>query len=253
MVFYFTATGNSLYVAKQFDPSPVSIPQAIHSASLRYEDSEIGFVAPIYAGELPKIVVDFIRKGSFKAPYIYLILTYGMNDSVGCEWSFRTAAKAGLHISYIHTIRMVDNYLPAFDMNKQRAMEKHVDEQIASAVKKMAEHAVGIPRPSVAGRAAYIIVKNQNPRVNNGSQITVTDRCDGCGVCSKVCPLGRFYVEDGYAMRREETCLFCLACAHACPRKAITMSISDKNPNARYRNEHISLEEIIAANCQIRE
>ena len=29
MVFYFTATGNSLYVAKCIDEYPVSIPQAI--------------------------------------------------------------------------------------------------------------------------------------------------------------------------------------------------------------------------------
>lgn len=28
MTFYFTATGNSLYVAKQLDESPISIPQA---------------------------------------------------------------------------------------------------------------------------------------------------------------------------------------------------------------------------------
>jgi hypothetical protein len=32
MVFYFTGTGNSLYVAKQLEKFPVSIPQAIHDA-----------------------------------------------------------------------------------------------------------------------------------------------------------------------------------------------------------------------------
>ena len=29
MVFYFTATGNSLYVAKKFDENPMSIPQML--------------------------------------------------------------------------------------------------------------------------------------------------------------------------------------------------------------------------------
>ena len=29
------------------------------------------------------------------------------------------------------TLLMVDNYLPAFDMDEQRAMDKHVDEQLA--------------------------------------------------------------------------------------------------------------------------
>ncbi len=33
MVFYFTATGNSLYAAKQFEEKPVSIAQAIHDGA----------------------------------------------------------------------------------------------------------------------------------------------------------------------------------------------------------------------------
>ncbi len=35
MVFYFTATGNSLYVAKCIDEYPVSIPQAIKRQSIQ--------------------------------------------------------------------------------------------------------------------------------------------------------------------------------------------------------------------------
>ena len=31
MVFYFTGTGNSLYVAKQFDPKPISIGQVMRN------------------------------------------------------------------------------------------------------------------------------------------------------------------------------------------------------------------------------
>ena len=44
------------------------------------------------------------------------------------------------------------------------------------------------------------------------------------------------------------TCEFCLACAQNCPQKAIGLSIADKNPQARYRNPHIALQEIIEAN-----
>lgn len=41
-----------------------------------------------------------------------------------------------------------------------------------------------------------------------------------------------------------------LACVHACPKKAIGLNIPEKNSNARYRIEHISLQKIIAANEQ---
>ena len=30
MLFYFTGTGNSLYVARQIEETPISIPQVLH-------------------------------------------------------------------------------------------------------------------------------------------------------------------------------------------------------------------------------
>jgi ferredoxin len=44
-----------------------------------------------------------------------------------------------------------------------------------------------------------------------------------------------------------------MACIHACPQKAITLKMPEKNPSARYRNPAISLAEIIAANNQNKE
>lgn len=37
----------------------------------------------------------------------------------------------------------------------------------------------------------------------------------------------------------------------ACSQKAIQLTIPEVNPDARYRNEHISLREIMEANCQL--
>lgn len=42
----------------------------------------------------------------------------------------------------------------------------------------------------------------------------------------------------------------CQTCAHACPQKAIKLTVPEKNPDAWYRNEHISLQEIIKSNIQ---
>ena len=44
MVFYFTATGNCLYVAKELDGSPISIPKVKHGAV--FTDDAISIVAP---------------------------------------------------------------------------------------------------------------------------------------------------------------------------------------------------------------
>lgn len=41
------------------------------------EADEIAFVCPDYAGAIPKIVREFVSKGTFKAPYIFSVITYG--------------------------------------------------------------------------------------------------------------------------------------------------------------------------------
>ena len=74
------------------------------------------------------------------------------------------------------------------------------------------------------------------------------DNCIGCGICTKVCPANAIVISDGKAIHTNQNCQACYACVHACPQKAIGFTIPEKNPNARYRNEHIQLEEIIEAN-----
>ena len=154
-------------------------------------------------------------------------------------------------MDYITSILMVDNYLPVFDMAEQMGMDKHVEEQLTAAVQAVSRRERGIPEATEEGRKLHAQVAAMNreqPAFNDGSQITVLEGCIGCGVCRSVCPVGNFYLEGGKARRKQTTCEFCLVCAQNCPQKAIGLSMADKNPKARYRNPHISLQEIIDAN-----
>lgn len=253
MIFYFTATGNSLYVARQFEDNLISIPQIINNDDLVFEDETIGIVWPIYAGEPPKIVLDFLTKATFKTDYFYMILTYGKDQTDAPEFVASLCEELGKPVDYAKAILMVDNYLPSFDMIEQMAIDKKVDEQIAVAVADVTARITEIPVASQEGRDFHARAKKiftDNPGLINGEQITVTEKCIGCGLCVRVCPVGRFYLEDGKAKRYQNTCEFCLACAHICPQKAITTSVSDKNPDARYRNEHVSMQDIIESNEQ---
>lgn len=46
MIFYFTGTGNSLYIAKQIEDTPISIPQVMRQEQLEFTADTIGVVAP---------------------------------------------------------------------------------------------------------------------------------------------------------------------------------------------------------------
>ncbi|MCL2519620.1 MAG: hypothetical protein FWE37_01260 [Spirochaetaceae bacterium] len=76
-IFYFTATGNCLYVAGKIGGNLISIPQELKGAGKSYEDDAIGFVWPCWGAAVPKPVQRFMEQSSFKANYFFNIMTYG--------------------------------------------------------------------------------------------------------------------------------------------------------------------------------
>lgn len=254
MVFYFTGTGNSLYIAKQIEKNPISIPQAIHRESQEFSAERIGIVAPVYGHEVPAMVKDFLRKAVFHTDYFYMILTYGNRHGGAAELAKNLCDTCGIAVNYINIIMMVDNWLPGFDMNEQKQLDKKIDENMAVILSDLNTRRNMISEVTDTDRAAHHQFLDGMRRMPENvwqHLLRVTDGCIGCGICEKVCPSSSIHVLNGKAVHIPGNCQTCLACAHACPQKAIQLTIEEKNPNARYRNEHISLQEIIAANHQI--
>ena len=255
MIFYFTGTGNSLYIAKQIEADPISIPQVIHEEKQEYSAERIGIVAPVYGHEVPSMVKEFLKNAVFHTDYFYMILTYGNRHGGAAELAKKLCEECGISVQYINVIVMVDNWLPSFDMNEQKKLDKHVEEQLAGILDDIKAFREKISVVTDTDRAAHQQFLERMSRMPaNAWQhlLKVSDACTGCGICEKVCPSSSVRVENGKAIHIPGNCQTCLACAHACPQKAIGLTIPEVNPDARYRNEHIALQEIIAANCQKR-
>ncbi len=253
MVFYFTGTGNSLYVAKQLEAAPISIPQVIQRQSLDFQADAIGVVCPIYGHEVPEMVKEFLKKATFQTAYFYLILTYGNRHGGAAELAGKLCEDCGITPSYINVVRMVDNWLPGFDMEQQMGLDKNVEGQLAEIledVKARRHWCAPVTHEDRAAHQEFLNRMRQMPPDAWQHLLRVTQRCVGCGICEQVCPSGSIRVVHGTAVHTPGSCQTCLACIHACPHKAIQLTIPEKNPQARYRNPHIALQEIIRANCR---
>ena len=258
LVFYFTATGNSLFIAKQLSDAPISIPQELKKNEMVYEADEIGFVCPDYAGAIPKIVQQFLAKGTFKAPYIFAVVTFGNAATTTVEYCVDCAKKNGINISYAQSILMVDNYLPVFDMNQQMAIDKHVDENLAKILEDIGAHKNFIAESELGFFNKDMLKGMQDQHFSMTAERLLElkpDRCVECMTCEKVCVHKNFRL-GANGLEFSGDCEYCLACVHACPQKALTLKSSnpgwpgERNPEARYRHPDISLNEIIRSNRQ---
>lgn len=253
MLFYFTGTGNSLYVAKQIEDAPLSIPQVMKSENLDFTADKIGIVAPIYGHEVPPMVKEFLRLGKFHTDYFYMVLTYGNRHGGAAELACRLCKENGIQPQYINVIMMVDNWLPSFDMNEETKLDKKVEERLSGIIADIQdcrEMIAPVTDTDRAAHAQFLAGMKNLPADVWQHLLRVTDACVGCGLCIGVCPSGSIRIEGNRAAYIPGNCQTCLACAHHCPQKAIQLNIPEKNPNARYRNPHITLNEIIQANNQ---
>ena len=268
IVFYFTGTGNSLYIARQLaeeNTELLSIPQMVKQGKYEFEADEIGIVYPIYGHMPPNMVRRFIQKANLKADYLFAVLTYGNRKCNAVEIWDEVSRQAGKRFDYIGTIIMVDNWLPNFDMNEQMKIDKHIPEnlqKITADINGGRHWHEPVTEEERQQHQGFMQRSGLDPEVGfltkSEKSFTVTDACIDCGICTYVCPRGNYELTSRGA-KMSGDCEFCFACIQNCPQKAIQFRKSEdgsfpdgteKNPNARYRNEHISLMELKLANNQ---
>lgn len=120
-IIYFSATGNSKYVALRLakdNGKLLFIPDLMKSDSFDFYDDVIGIISPTYFWGLPSLVKDFLSKATFNANYIYFVATYGTTP--GASGKIANKLIKGKKIDSFYSIRMVDTYTPIFDISTKK-------------------------------------------------------------------------------------------------------------------------------------
>ncbi len=120
MICYFSATGNSKYVAQRISSAigedSVSI-EGLDPSTLSGEKI-FGLVTPVYYWTLPRIVSGFLEQVKLNDPeYVFLVITYGTTTGACRANAAKILSKNGVKIDAAFDIRMPDTWTPMFDLS----------------------------------------------------------------------------------------------------------------------------------------
>lgn len=245
-LFYFTTTGNSLALARTFSPSPRSIVAELRSdgagEGFVYRDPEaIGVVCPVYFGDLPLPVREWLASSRFETPYTFLLLTCGNTPGLAVGKALEI-----MPFDYADCLVTVDNYFPMYDVAVQvhDLPRKHVGEQTEALRADILARRRGHRRPGLYDRLAalYMRLRPLSPVAYRNFYI-LDDRCTRCGLCARICPAGNIsHGRDGLP-EIGSACMTCGACRHACPASAIRYR--GEKSTYQYRHPDVTLRDLL--------
>jgi NAD-dependent dihydropyrimidine dehydrogenase PreA subunit/flavodoxin len=257
-LYYHTGTGNSLKIAKDIgsklgDHELIPITKHLKGKTL-VEGEIVGFVFPVYFARPPVILQEFIANAEFgDVEYLFVVANGGGLFGKALKILDKKLREKGAAVRAGFTIGMPGNH-PKIASMQRTAPEEHyrqetirVDEIVKTVQQRMPhnlESSYGILGTVFSYLAFRGPVKLSEAHMLD-KVLWVDKRCDGCGICVRVCPVGNIELSESATPVWRHDCANCLACYHHCPQEAI--QLGREEPMKRYRHPEISLEEIVLA------
>jgi len=282
-IYYFSGTGNSLYVAgainKRLASSKLfSIPAIMNKFRentnlkkdkniIKTHSDSVGFVFPCHGVVIPVIVKRFLERFDISSSsYIFAIVTRGGSVFHGFNIINKILGKQDKELDASFVITMANNdsklktfYIPSEEEFKK--IEKKVAEKVDSISKiilnQRTHHddvdGISFTRYKwinyILERVIPFLMFKFSTKIKNYFYSDST--CTGCGICEKMCLSNKISMEDGKPVWQQDIeCYLCYGCLNYCPNEAIQIHstrymTSFTKEKGRYPHPYASVKDMV--------
>lgn len=231
VIAYYSATGNTLSLAKRFkDAELVDIIKINEGNAVLDDDiSRLGIFFPVYMGGVPYPVREFVKntlgeRDNSELKYVFSLITCGSGGKCA-EWMIdRALQDIGIGLSYTLSIRYPDSYLPLVKKVPDEGMTKETleksEEKIAKAIEEIEKEEFRLASKPLFGKMMAKMISKTGPDKKD-KKMSVGDNCVLCGTCASICPSNNITLGEKKAIIGDK-CLHCYACYNRCPKDAIS-------------------------------
>lgn len=250
MILYFSATGNSKFVAQVISESTgyqmVDIGERIKKDVTEelYSQEPYILVCPIYAWRIPRIVEEYLKRIKLSGnKKIYVIVTTCGSSGNASKYARKFVESKYMKYMGLETFFMPGSYIAFMENPSKEQMEKLSAEAIPKS-KKIADlvrRELPLNQENISGLGKFMS-KVANPffykNIIGKEGFYTTKDCIGCGKCKKVCSLNNIEMKNGKPVWGKD-CTHCMACIHRCPKRAIEFKNKTQHKNRYYNNGYI--------------
>lgn len=234
MILYFSATGNTEFVAKEIakrlDDECINLLERVRNNDHTPLHSERPYIicAPVYVCEMPIFLAKYLKKQKFLGSKdVYFIFTSGGYCGISgllAKWMFMKKFKIYKGHAEIKLPRnyVINDSYPALEKEE---IEKRIRDAygeldgIATTIaaggkleaRKVALWEILVTVPFTPVWCKFKI---------KADDFYTNDACIGCGKCARLCPLNNIKIVDKKPVWSNH-CAHCMACIGNCPTEAI--------------------------------
>lgn len=230
-IYYFSGTGNSLHISRTM-AEHLGDTELINIASLTndkvvFDTPCVGIVFPVYALGVPLIVRRFLENvNASSSEYVFAICNSASSQGMALSQTQELLNNKNITLNASSNVFMPSNYLPFGGAESEKIQQHKFKEakiklcDFAAIVKQKASTAVDDAKmpPAFIVSIIYRIFRWWIPRF--ARRYRVTNECNGCGICAKICPSENITLKDGRPVWSDH-CECCMACIQFCPQSAI--------------------------------